>query len=1068
MLSNVNIDNIDKLIRRMALEKDEWVSLAIAIDLADEIMGGILPQNPEWQRQLNRDVQKTGALPKPLPIDVFKNQKQITWFREHPESGSARIALQLFESDDCVLESTFYWFSENSTKQKISATTGLTTNWEDSELTRKPGNKVGIDFILTKKADTLLIVLTDRQKHRVMELHDHLSNTQKQIFINDLGSVSDYFDRASQDLTKIVSQKAIHESLWNAFQLKEVNRKFYEIIASYFDRLVETMEVQNNKNNENAKQFSSRLLGRLLFIWFLRKMNVINEEIGYFDTSGKTSTSYYNDTLKMLFFNTLNKPVEERMHRDKKTPFLNGGLFEAKENDYFFEELIFPDRYFEELFERFNEFNFTTDESTADFELIAVDPEMLGQVFESLLASQNSEEGNNERNKTGSFYTPREVVNFMCKESLRSYLYAKLDNSQLNPGIDQLIDLSDSKFLERKSTSQAELWGINSKSTINKVKQALDDIKVLDPACGSGAFPMGMMQLLLRTYERVEPRYDPYKLKLSIIENSIFGVDIQPMAVEISRLRAWLSVIVDDQDKQNVHPLPNLDFKFISANTLVELEDREDNVFSNPELDLELISLREKYFNARNPQRKKKIQQDYYNVIKQGPFSNYEDKRSGQLRTFDPFINQRAATFFDSKYMFGVDKGFDVIIGNPPYIHLEHMGKDDRSFYKSLKYDVFAARGDMYSLFYEKGVHLLRNEGVLAFITSNKWMRAGYGKALRNFFVKETNPLLLIDLGSGVFDSATVDTNILILEKSKNEHKLRAVTANKDSMDNMSVFVAQHSVENDFKLDEPWTILSEIEQSIKRKIEAVGTPLKDWNISINYGIKTGLNEAFIISKEKRDELIAQDPKSAEIIRPILRGRNIRKNKIEFSNEYLIMLFPAKKYNIDDFPAIKRWLIDGDWVLRKTKKNNPTPIGSGCLRLRQAGEQDEYQGTRFYTRKKTSNRWFETQDSIGYWDDFSKPKIVFSRISTGNPCFAMDLTGFLLNDTGYIITGDQLDYILTQLTSKLIWFAFQRFYMGGGINKEFKVNNLLSLPIPDVGNEVSLSEEELELIENSIP
>jgi hypothetical protein len=183
-------------------------------------------------------------------------------------------------------------------------------------------------------------------------------------------------------------------------------------------------------------------------------------------------------------------------------------------------------------------------------------------------------------------------------------------------------------------------------------------------------------------------------------------------------------------------------------------------------------------------------------------------------------------------------------------------------------------------------------------------MRAGYGKSLRDYFVENANPLLLIDLGGGVFESATVDTSIIVLRKEPYTGATKAVAANKDfSVTNMSDYIEQNTVEIAFKKDDPWAILSPIEQSIKAKIEAVGTPLRDWDIQINYGVKTGLNEAFIIDGAKRDELVKKDPKSAEIIRPILRGKDIKRNKFSFADKYLICLFPAKNYDIDDFPAL---------------------------------------------------------------------------------------------------------------------------------------------------------------------
>lgn len=1067
MLTTTSLNDIDALVKQLSRESDKWMSLAIAIDLADEVLKVLLPNNEEWQKQLNRNSRETGALPQPLPLDTFKNQKQVKWFNAHPESASARSAFKLFNVQNCALESNFFWFSESATKQKIAAATEYSQNWEDSELTRKPQYKVGIDFFLTPEANSLLVVLSNHQKLRVLELHGHLSNTQKLIFKDKLNGAAAYTGIENGVQLEFEPQRTIHTTLWNALQLKEVNKQFYGYIAGHFKEVVDTLQ-SNGKTADDAKQFSSRLLGRLLFVWFLRKMDIINESVGYFDTDYLSATEYYEQKLKTLFFQTLNTEIGDRTSGDLVTPYLNGGLFEAKENDFANEVLEFPEDFFTRLFNHFDEFNFTTDESSADYELIAVDPEMLGQVFESLLASQIGEDDTNERNNTGSFYTPREIVGYMVKETLRQYLYSKLAKST-HKGIDELLDLSDSQWLDRKSTSNADVWGVNSKKVISEIKVALDNFKVLDPAAGSGAFPMGMLQQLLKTYERIETRFDPYKLKLSIIENNIFGIDLQPMAIEISRLRAWLSVIVDEEDKKNIKPLPNLEFKFITANSLIKLEKGQTDLFADPDLDVKLQDLRDKYFNARKHHTKKEYQEKYYKLTT-GQISMFEDERTRQLKSFDPFKNRIAADFFDPHIMFGINDGFDAVIGNPPYIHFEKMEKTIRDFYKNnskkFGFTTYAARGDMYTLFYEKGVQLLKEGGFLSFITSNKWMRAGYGEKLRDFFLKETNPIELIDLGAGMFESATVDTNILLLQKGENHHQLKALTLGKDGSENMSVYIRRHAVSIDYKVGESWTILSEIEQSIKKKIEAVGTPLKDWDIKINRGILTGLNEAFIISKEKRDELVKVDPKSAEIIRPILRGRDIKRYSIEFQEKYLIALFPAKKYEINDYPAIKEWLINGDWVAVKTKGNPPTPIGTGKLRLEQTGAHHEVGGVKFKSRKKTSNKWFETQDSIGYWDDFNRLKIVFSRISGDEPSFALDNSGMLTNDTGYIISGDNLEYLLEQLTSPLIWFAFRRFYMGGGIEKEFKVNNLMNLPVPLPSNsKIILSSEESCYISN---
>ena len=1047
MLNQNSILKIDSLVKELNKEQDIWQSLAIAIDLADEILKVILPQNEVWEKKLTRNTQVTGKLPDALPLDVFKNQKQVKWFNEHPNSNSARSAFKLFYEEDCPIESNFFWFSDSATKQKISASTELTVNWEDSNLTRNPHYKVGIDFFLKPDANSLLIVISNHHKLRVLELSEHLTNTQKLIFKEKLNGAASYTGIENGVRLEFEPQKTIHATLWNALQLKEVNKQFYSYISQHFKELVLCLE-NNGKDTEDAKQFSSRLLGRLLFVWFLRKMDIIDESYGYFEIENETSTDYYENKLKVLFFSTLNREISDRMNGDINTPYLNGGLFESKENDFVHEVIKFPESYFSRMYEHFNEFNFTTDESSADFELIAVDPEMLGQVFESLLATQLGEEETNARNDTGSFYTPREIVGYMVKETLRQYLYSNLEESA-HKGVDDLLDLSDSLWINRKSTSNIDIWGVNSNKVIKKIITLLDNFKVLDPAVGSGAFPMGMLQQLVKTYERLGVNKDSYSLKLSIIENNLFGIDLQPMAIEISRLRAWLSVIVDESNNENVHPLPNLDFKFIAANSLIKLADGQGNIFSDPDLDRKLSQLREEYFSTKKKKKKSELQSKYYTLTMD---SLDDDERTLQLKTFDPFKNHCAAEFFDPKIMFGIEDGFDAVIGNPPYIHFEKMDAKLRNFYKEnykkFGYKTYAARGDIYTLFYEKGIDLLKENGILSFITSNKWLRSGYGEKLRDYLLENSNPILLIDLGSNIFDSATVDTNILILKKYINNYEMKAINYSSSSLENMSEYIRQNSISINYKTGESWVILSEIEQSIKNKIEAAGIPLKDWNISINYGIKTGLNEAFIISKEKKDELIKADPKSAEIIRPILRGRDIKRNSYSFAGLYVITAYKGISSIIQEkYPAVYKHLEKYESKLRQRGQVEGKPGKPGT----------------------NQHHWTELDNNISpeKLDDFSNQKIVFSRISISEPCFAMNDDGILVNDTAYIITGERLEYIFNQLICDEIWFAFKKFYMGGGIEKEFKLNNLLNLPIPLKRNRLYFTEKEINYIKSCI-
>lgn len=433
------LKNIDNLVRKLSNEKDIWTSLAIAIDLTDEILKSILPNQSNWYDILANNSQETGSIPTPLPQDVFHNNKQFTWFHEHPTAKSVKVALQHFEADDCDIEANFFWFSEKASKQKISTATQYTTNWEDNDLYKQGNNKIGIDFFLSHDTNSLMLVITNGQNIRALELSDHLSNTQKEIFTDHLFRV---FDGVSDS----GNQELIHARLWDALKLSEVNNKFYQGIVIQFNVLSSTLMEVNGKTKNEAKQFSSRLLGRLLFVWFLRKMNIIDESYEYFKV-GDDSSEYYDKALKNLFFNTLNTPVDDRKHSDNMTPYLNGGLFEEKDGDFSREFITFPDNFFNQVYEHFNSFNFTTDESSPDFEVVAVDPEMLGQIFESLLAQEIDEknEQSNKRSKTGAFYTPKYIVNYICTESLRQHLYRELGNETFNPLVELLFAAMNSE-----------------------------------------------------------------------------------------------------------------------------------------------------------------------------------------------------------------------------------------------------------------------------------------------------------------------------------------------------------------------------------------------------------------------------------------------------------------------------------------------------------------------------------------------------------------------------------------------------------------------------------------------
>ena len=827
-------------------------------------------------------------------------------------------------------------------------------------------------------------------------------------------------------------------------------------------------DVSTDKDDRNGlEEKLIRLITRIMFVWFIRQKKLVPDLLfdehrmtailKDFDPHATTSGNYYNAILQNLFFATLNndianrafatdvrdgrgraedygiktlfrnpkgdswfkRPDDEVLAMFREVPFLNGGLFECLDkaafddprgrivyNDGFSREkgrqrrafipneLFFADegrrtftltggsqtaatkteRSVSGLLKILDKYNFTIEENTPDDMDVALDPELLGKVFENLLGSFNPETRETARNSSGSFYTPREIVNYMVEASLDAYM----------------------KPVEGRSAAEQ----------IEHLKR----VKVLDPACGSGAFPMGMLNAIVRRLIALgESPDDLHALKLHVIEQCIYGVDIQTIAVQIAKLRFFISLVCEEKpnltDVENnygISPLPNLETKFVAADSLIgkrRLKGLDGYNFCPPMLDelkQNLYDIRHRHFNAKTRKEKlslrredEKVRSELIAYLAEGRFE-YADAR--QLAAWNPYDQNESAEFFDPEWMFGIKDGFDIVIGNPPYIQLSADHGRLGTRYKACCFETFAKTGDIYCLFYERGWQLLKKGGHLCFITSNKWMRAGYGELTRKFLAEKANPQVLIDFaGEKIFESATVDTNILLFGKEKNEGQTRACIGSPDCRNDLSDFVKRKAdTPCAFTTSDSWVILSPIERSIKRKIEAVGTPLKEWNIQINYGVKTGCNEAFIIDEAKRTEILSWCKDEAErartelIIRPILRGRDIKRYGYEWAGLYLIATHNGipengvKRIDIADYPAIKRHL-DAHWE----KISSRSDKGDTPYNLR----------------------------SCAYMDDFAKPKIVWAETMRihrddifGFPRFAFVGDEIYTDKTCFIGTG----------------------------------------------------------------
>ena len=896
------------------------------------------------------------------------------------------------------------------------------------------------------------------------------------------------------------------ENIKNAFSVEALTKQFYNELFEWYQWAISEDSGVYFPNNtaiedddrENIDTKIIRLITRLMFVWFIKQKDLVPNKLFEasfistilkdFDPESKSSGNYYNAILQNLFFATLNRAIEdeEGKHRgfaklaskDVKTlyryeemfsisedeviklfsgiPFLNGGLFECLDktktidgvqkaynfdgfsrNDKKFADGRYRNRAFipnslffkqdKGLFSILSRYNFTIEENTPNEQQVALDPELLGKVFENLLGAYNPETKETARNQSGSFYTPREIVNYMVDESIISYLGES----------DEV----------REMLSPDYQYDPAKRNLYKDITEKLKSIKILDPACGSGAFPMGLLNRIVDLITKLSPETDVYSLKLQIIENCIYGVDIQSIAVQISKLRFFISLICDcekDENKPNfgIPTLPNLETKFVCANSLIDKksEEAQGNLFEDPRIQETkdaLIRLREDHFMAKSASQKRRLREKddelrltLATLLADNDLATREDAE--QMAKWNPYDQNASSPFFSAEWMFNVKDGFDIIIGNPPYIQLQNNGGELNKLYAPCGFQSFASTGDIYCLFYERGWQLLKDNGHLCFITSNKWMRAGYGEKLRTFFANNTDPKLMIDFGGvKIFESATVDTNILLYEKSKNTHHTRcAVTnkQNKDSINNLSVFVQQQGTFCDFSGSDSWVILSPIEQSIKRKIEAVGTPLKDWDINIYRGVLTGCNEAFIISTEKRNEILAncktedERKRTEELIRPILRGRDIKRYGYEWADLWLINTHNGVKgriprVRIEDYPAVKAHL-DQFWDKIKDRAD---------------------QGDTPYNLR-----------NCAYLEEFSKPKIIYNDIAQ-TLSFALSKDGEFLNNTAYFFGSydiSLLSYLQAVLNSDLIDWYYRTIsvQLGEKAVRMFSIY-VLKIPIP---------------------
>jgi hypothetical protein len=994
---------------------------------------------------------------------------QLTWEDLFSSSAGPKPV------DNTIMES--YLFFAIVLKQSHYSRTALAKITRD--LNRFANQPVMVIFTY---GECLTLSIINRRLHQRDENRDVL---EKVTLIKDISVTNPHrahldilaelsYDRLQED-RKIDSFVALHEAWQQVLDTRLLNKQFYQELAVLFTRLVggergtgkkvvkETgvLKLPSVTDEKIRKEFAVRLLGRLLFCWFLQKktsasgLSLVPEEIlSVHSVTMPRDIDCYHAVLEPLFFETLNKPLAERQPSFQTgdwaaIPFLNGGLFEPHVHDFYdgsctLNTLIVPDNWLTELLKCFERYHFTIEENTPIEVQVAIDPEMLGQIFENLLAEMNPDTGETARKATGSYYTPREMVDYMVTESLKYFLHGQTQ-----------IRLEKLDPLLSYQTSEVKL----SLEEKRAILQALENLKILDPACGSGAFPMGILQKVMLLLQRVDPdcqqwlanvlagisdttarRFMQEKLKgetalwdytrkLGILRECIYGVDIQPIAVEISRLRCFLSLMVeenitDTEENRGILPLPNLAFKFVCANTLMGISQLDWQLYE-PQVRGEVTllgQLRSEYLNSQGTAKMalqkqfKEVQKSLLDKVLQWAG---KDSEVSQLATWKPFADESCA-WFEPFWMFGVKEGFEIVIGNPPYVRQEaikHLKADLKS------YRIYTGTSDLYTYFYEASFNLLKTGGILAFITSNKWMRTAYGEKLRNFLLTETSLLQLIDFkGKQVFE-ATVDTNILLFAKGP-AGKAQALQVGSDlpGVETPLMSMPQGSLnKKGFNLGN-----AEV-QALKAKIEARGVPLKEWDVKIYRGILTGFNEAFIIDTATKERLCEQDPRSAEILKPILRGRDIKRYGYQWAGLWLINSHNNPPVKIDDYPAIKEHLDKYYPQLEKRLDKGVTPYN-----LRNSAYLQEFE------REKVV--WAETM------------RVHKTENADRFPRFSFDNTLHYLDKTCFLMVGDSIKFVLSVLNSsfgRYLVYEYVNRLDDGGFNMQ-KIH-LETIPIPKISS-----------------
>lgn len=833
--------------------------------------------------------------------------------------------------------------------------------------------------------------------------------------------------------------------LEEAFNIETVTKEFFERYKALFLQLKEELDRLTTKDRRvqaefKAKEldtanFAKKLLGQIVFLHFLQKKGWLGVREGdnwgtgpkdflrqLFDLKWVSYDNFFNDVLEPLFYEAL---AIERLdnYYDKlnaRIPFLNGGLFEPMGNyDWKHTDILIDNSVFEDIFETFDLYNFTVREDEPLEKEVAVDPEMLGKVFENLLEVTD-------RKSKGAFYTPREIVHYMCQESLINYLATAIGDTVPRDELITLIRFGEN-IKEMEKTTQGKEKETNTyyfrmpevRNHATKLDEALANIQICDPAIGSGAFPVGMMQEIVKArdvlteYHHIKDGRSLYNFKRHAIQTSIYGVDIDPSAIDIAKLRLWLSLVVDESDYYRIKPLPNLDYKIVCGNSLLSVK---KDLFNTPLLK-ELKKLKDEHFDETDPDVKN---------LQRSQIDELIGKLMDNDRQFDMEI------YFSEVFRKedGGKGGFDLVIGNPPYLRIQGIRQDDPKLADTYKKEFDSATGsfDLYVLFAEKGLSILNDKGQLNFIMPDKWTNAGFGKGLRNLLSVNNHAHRLVSFGAYQVFNASTYSSLLWLTKRPNS-QLMYFGFDRDLSTSYELANALNRLQSDsfYPIEtgnlsqETWVLTNRAIGDILQRMQLQSRSLSQVFSQIYQGIATSRDSVYFLSNCRSDgillegyskELDTRVSVEKGLMKPLLKGDQVHRY-VDLDTD-INVLFP---YSVTAGKARNQVRL-----LSKNDLQRNYPLGwkylCQCEEVLKSRENGAFNDNEWYRFSRNQGIFFENQ-----------AKLVSPDISLGGN-FAFDIKGqYYMTTTVYgyikdVNIKEDYHFWLGLMNSKLVWFYLQ--------------------------------------------